>query len=290
MGMRTDDDHPRVIAETDSYLLAYKPAGMHCAPANGRGAEAVTPSLFDWAAERHPELAAVKGRAKGEGGLVHRLDRDTRGLVLLAKGDEAFVAFERAAAAGLFIKEYELKAVADGSGLDGSRPLLAWPGLFAPGYPVGTSDAIAAADPAARSWTRSAGRVRARAAAAALPGLTIRSFFRPFGPGATRVACALKPPAHKQWTDAAYETNILSCRAELGADFPPIEARVSLNRGFRHQIRAHFAWLGLPLINDALYGDEAECVGGGDSRLGLVAVALSFPDPADGSTARYTLA
>jgi 23S rRNA pseudouridine1911/1915/1917 synthase len=290
MVIQTDDDPPRVIAETDSYLVAYKPAGMHCAPANGRGADGATPSLFDWAAERRPELAAVKGRAKGEGGLVHRLDRDTRGLVLFAKSDEAFAVFERSSAAGSFVKEYEIKAVADGSGLDGSRPLLAWPGLFAPGSSVEPSDAIAAADPAARNWARSAGRARAQAAAGALPGLAIRSFFRPFGPGAARVAAALRPSPHKQWTDAAYETKVLSCRAELGANLASIEARVSLSRGFRHQIRAQFAWLGLPLVNDALYGDEAECVGGGDSRLGLVAVALSFPNPADGSTARYTLA
>lgn len=290
MGMRTDDESPRVIAETDSYLVAYKPAGMHSAPAKGRGAEGATPSLFDWAAERRPELAAVKGRAKGEGGLVHRLDRDTRGLVLLAKSDEAFDAFERASAAGSFVKEYELEAVADGSGLDGSRPLLAWPGLFAPGYSVESAAASADAEKAAQSWARAAGRARAETAAETLPGLTISSYFRPFGPGAARVACALRPSSHKQWTDAAYETKVLSCRAELGADFPSVEARVSLNRGFRHQIRAHFAWLGLPLLNDALYGDEAHGAGGGDCRLGLVAVAISFPDPADGTTARYTLA
>lgn len=288
--MRTDDDTPRVIAETDAYLVAYKPAGMHSAPATARGAEGGPPSLFEWAAERRHELAAVKGRAKGEGGLVHRLDRDTRGLVLLAKSDDAFAAFERSSAAGSFVKEYELKAAADGSGLDGSRPLLAWPGLFAPGYSAEPAVATAAAENAARSWARSAGRARAQAAAVTLPGLTIRSFFRPFGPGAARVACALGPSSHKQWTDAAYETKVLSCRAELGAGFPSVEARVSLNRGFRHQIRAHFAWLGLPLVNDALYGDEAEGAGGGDFRLGLVAAALSFPDPADGSTARYALA
>lgn len=290
--MRTDDDTPRAIAETDSYLVAYKPAGMHSAPATARGADGAPPSLFEWAAERRPELAAVQGRAKGEGGLVHRLDRDTRGLVLLAKSDEAFAAFERAAAAGSFIKEYELKAVADGSGLDGSHPLLAWPDLFASDYSAAStaSAASAASDPAARNWARSAGRARAQAAAVALPGLTIRSYFRPFGPGAARVAAALRPSSHKRWTDAAYATAVVSCRAELGSGLPFIEARVSLSRGFRHQIRAHFAWLGLPLVNDPLYGDEAEGAGGGDSRLGLVAVALSFPDPADGTAARYTLA
>lgn len=286
--MGTDDDAPRAIAETDSYLVAYKPAGMHSAPATARGGEGATPSLFEWAVERRPELAAVKGRAKGEGGLVHRLDRDTRGLVLLAKSDEAFAAFERAAAAGLFVKEYELKAVADGSGLDGSRPLLAWPGLFASDSPTEPA-ASAASDAAARSWARAAGSPRAQAAAEALTGHTIRSYFRPFGPGAARVACALSPSSHKRWTDAAYETKVLACRASLGADYPSIEVRVSLNRGFRHQIRAHFAWLGLPLLNDALYGDES--VGGSrDGRLGLLAVALGFPDPADGSPARYTLA
>lgn len=287
----TDDDTPRFMAEAELYLVVYKPAGMHSAPAKARSAAArpaagAPPSLFEWAAERRPELASVKGRAKGEGGLVHRLDRDTRGLVLLAKSDEAFGFFERAAAAGSFVKEYAIRARADGSGLEGSRPILAWPGLFTPDQYGGSAAAAAAS----RSWARLAGGARAREAAEALSGLTIRSFFRPFGPGAARVACALEPTPYKEWTEAAYETEIQSCRAPLESDLPLIEARVALRRGFRHQIRAHFAWLGLPLVNDALYGDETEGAGTRDSRLGLVAVALSFPDPADGSTARYTLA
>ena len=33
-----------------------------------------------------------------------------------------------------------------------------------------------------------------------------------------------------------------------------LEMRVSLARGFRHQIRAHLAWMGLPLAGDSLYG------------------------------------
>mgnify|MGYP002777212642 CR=1 FL=1 len=304
----TDGDSPRIVAETGAYLVAYKPAGMHSAPAPGRGspdrgpaegpADSSPPSLYDWALTIRPELAEVVGRARGEGGLIHRLDRDTRGLVLFAKTEEAFGSFERAAAAGAFIKEYELRAHSDGPGLEGSRPLLAWPGLFAPDHDETSAAALAAA----RSWARAAGRARGHAAADSLPGLVIRSHFRPFGPGAARVAAALRPASHKQWTDAPYATKILACSVELGEGPALIAARVSLSRGFRHQIRAHFAWLGLPLVNDPLYGDEgvgmAEGAAGGellenapmrDRRLGLVAAALSFPDPADGSTARYTL-
>jgi 23S rRNA-/tRNA-specific pseudouridylate synthase len=53
-------------------------------------------------------------------------------------------------------------------------------------------------------------------------------------------------------------------------------ATVGLTRGFRHQIRAHFAWIGLPLLGDRLYGGVER------PFLALVATELGFEDPETG--------
>ena len=50
---------------------------------------------------------------------------------------------------------------------------------------------------------------------------------------------------------------------------------VELETGRRHQIRAHLAWLGHPIVGDPRYGIA-------DSRMGLHALRLVVPHPADG--------
>jgi 23S rRNA pseudouridine1911/1915/1917 synthase len=50
---------------------------------------------------------------------------------------------------------------------------------------------------------------------------------------------------------------------------------VELDTGRRHQIRAHLAWLGHPVVGDARYGTKGP-------RLGLHALSLSVPHPDDG--------
>lgn len=49
---------------------------------------------------------------------------------------------------------------------------------------------------------------------------------------------------------------------------------VELDTGRRHQIRAHLAWLGHPIVGDARYGTKG-------SRLGLHALSLSVKHPDD---------
>jgi 23S rRNA pseudouridine1911/1915/1917 synthase len=54
---------------------------------------------------------------------------------------------------------------------------------------------------------------------------------------------------------------------------------VALDTGRRHQIRAHLAWLGTPVVGDARHGPASPHAG---PRLGLHALRLVLPHPADG--------
>ena len=64
----------------------------------------------------------------------------------------------------------------------------------------------------------------------------------------------------------------------------------SLERGYRHQVRAHLAAMGYPIAGDALYRP-----GGGDGStangmpLQLHAFSIGFPDPVTGSPISVSL-
>jgi 23S rRNA pseudouridine1911/1915/1917 synthase len=84
---------PKVIAENEWLLAINKPAGL-IAHRDGRTVE---PSLSEWLGENYPKLRGVGGAwvsPQGEhvpiNGLVHRLDRTTSGVVIVAKTQEAF--------------------------------------------------------------------------------------------------------------------------------------------------------------------------------------------------------
>jgi len=84
-----------------------------------------------------------------------------------------------------------------------------------------------------------------------------------------------------------YRTLIESIQTEPGHRASCV---CSLTRGYRHQVRAHLASQGLPIVGDALYNPRwtppsAEP----QSPLMLSATGLSFPDPDSGSTRLFSL-
>lgn len=89
---------PSVIFENDHLIAVNKPAGL---VVHGDG-KTVEPSLCDWLIERWPEMRGVgeplvlnKGQANelviDRPGIVHRLDRDTSGVMIVAKTQESFL-------------------------------------------------------------------------------------------------------------------------------------------------------------------------------------------------------
>ncbi len=84
---------PQVIYEDDDVLVVDKPAGL-IVHSDGRTEES---SLADWVLRTHPYMGAVgeswtspQGEVVLRPGIVHRLDRTTSGVLILAKTAEAF--------------------------------------------------------------------------------------------------------------------------------------------------------------------------------------------------------
>ncbi|MCW5873926.1 MAG: RluA family pseudouridine synthase [Anaerolineales bacterium] len=77
-----------VIFENNDVLIVNKPAGMVVHPAAGHN----TSTLIHAALAHAPQIQGVGGELRP--GLVHRLDKDTSGLIVLAKNDAAHHALQ----------------------------------------------------------------------------------------------------------------------------------------------------------------------------------------------------
>ncbi len=81
---------------------------------------------------------------------------------------------------------------------------------------------------------------------------TVSSYFRSYGPGGKQV----RPTSdiRRADSDVLYSTSVklLETREDCAV------FRCRITRGFRHQIRAHLAWIGYPIRGDILYGSGEE--------------------------------
>jgi 23S rRNA pseudouridine1911/1915/1917 synthase len=268
---------PRVIDETGGYAVLYKPPLMFSAPLSDDPAG----TLLGWFATRCP--AVLKAAAGREGGLLHRLDFETEGLILLAKTPEALESLRAQQKAGAFVKEY--------CALGYPSPETGGPGFPALPPPFAGEGPLPLKTP-----------------------LTIESFFRPWGPGrkTVRPLTGGRPLSGKARRKIArdgagpYRTELLAVDGPVhaGPGGPPGLFTLRIRRGFRHQIRCHLAWIGRPILNDVLYGGRScpeDCPtlrpcgpvkpGGREKRpvIALRARGIRFLDPATGEPRDYLL-
>lgn len=87
--------------ERKDFIVLAKGAGLPSAPLKNGGL-----SVYEMALEMHPDIAGVSGKKQGEGGLVHRLDSETTGLLLTARTDIFFETVQNNRQNGTFLKEY----------------------------------------------------------------------------------------------------------------------------------------------------------------------------------------
>lgn len=274
---------PLVVQDTADFVFLYKPAFFHSVSLRS----ADEPSLAAWYRKNYPEYVnafqqaclnyseknripdALKTRLFSEFGMLSRLDYQTSGLVAFAKNPEGILRFLHMASGSalkngaengfsLLRKEYLLVCTPGGNGVQGSKPLLI-PGV---------------------SLT-------------ALSEIGISGYFRSWGERGRRVACIAPEflpsvPSGKKLSLELYQTQLkmlINGWQGTSSGFAPegaILAKAVITRGFRHQIRAHCAWTGHPILGDAEYGGQPA------QRLFLESFALTIPSE-DGKPQRIEL-
>ena len=225
----------------EPFLLVNKPAGLASAPLRDGDDSAVTRLLADF-----PEIARVRGWKAVEGGLVHRLDTQTSGLLLIAASQEFYDRIIAEQEAGKFKKTYTAEC-------DDARCLLP-----AEGFPQ--------RPPFAELGKTGRG----------VYSLSVESRFRPWGPHGREVRPVSEASglgAVKKASPGLYRTE-----AEFSLDGTgSVRAVCRITRGYRHQVRCHLAWFGFPVKGDVLYNPAAK---EGDAfcfhATGLAFLGLSF--------------
>ncbi len=81
----------QIIYETDDFLAMNKPAPLLVHPVPGKKED----NLVEWLLEKHPEVKGVGDRPDVRPGIVHRLDRNTSGILIVARNQEFFDYFKK---------------------------------------------------------------------------------------------------------------------------------------------------------------------------------------------------
>jgi 23S rRNA pseudouridine1911/1915/1917 synthase len=76
-----------VLYEDDNFLAVNKPSGVLVHPINSRSGEE---TVVDWLKLNRPQVLGVGDNPELRPGIVHRLDRDTSGVLIIAKTQEYF--------------------------------------------------------------------------------------------------------------------------------------------------------------------------------------------------------
>ena len=116
-----------ILYEDEDVLVLNKPAGL-IVHSDGRTDE---PTLVDWLIEKYPNikdigepLALSSGTPIARPGIVHRLDRETSGAIVVAKTQEAFLHLKRQFQDREVHKKYRLFVRGE---MKGERGTIDWP-------------------------------------------------------------------------------------------------------------------------------------------------------------------
>jgi 23S rRNA pseudouridine1911/1915/1917 synthase len=237
-----------VVFEDSHLIVVNKPAGLVVHPAAGHWTGTLVNALI---AHCGKSLSGVGGVARP--GIVHRLDKDTSGLMVAAKNDAAHHGLAQLFSIHDIERVYEALVV----------------GAPRPG--VGSIDAALARAPAQRKKM-------------------------------TVVADEERADARRAVTHYKITERFGGARARLAGDAIAALLECRLETGRTHQIRAHLAAIGHPLIGDPVYGRGPGLAGlkPGDSaadaaiaasrkfrRQALHAKILGFVHPATGDALRF---
>src|SRR3989344_8368647 len=78
---------PEIIYEDKNFLVLNKPAGLLV--------HGPCKSLVDWLLVHYPEVKSVGDDPETRPGIVHRLDRETSGTLLVPRNQESYIYFKK---------------------------------------------------------------------------------------------------------------------------------------------------------------------------------------------------
>ncbi len=225
-----------LVYEDHDILVVNKQANLPTVPLKTDSEDKLT--LLGLVSRAFPEVLDVGGANAWEGGVLHRLDTATSGLVVIARTTEAYASLQAIQKADLFIKEYHaLSQTFQETTLSAFPP-----------FPY--------EDPFSCKGKE----------------ISIGSLFRRYGENRKEVRPVLADsPRHllDKTTGTWYLTKVWYS----GANGDSHQFTCRLSSGFRHQVRAHLAWSGWPIDGDTVYkGAEA-----GNLALKAVAVEFPHP-------------
>ena len=222
-----------VLYEDEALLVVDKPAGIHTAPLSIDEPDTLLSAVL----AAFPEVSSVPGIKPAEPGLLHRLDRETSGTVVIGRTTAAFSSLRRQFNRGEVRKEYRAVCACPAENVEKT-----------PGERL---------DPARH--------------------ISIESRFAPAGPGRRLVRVVLRDEkgrkSLKEATGGVYLTEATVGKVENGRAL----MEIVILRGFRHQVRAHLSHLGWPIFGDALYGVPAPPGVPRRMYLHALAVSLKHP-------------
>lgn len=88
---------PQIVYKDSNLIVINKPAGLIT---HQKNIDDKQPSVVDWVVENYPKLKNVgepfvaSGKETARAGIIHRLDKDTSGLLLIAKNNKTFFYFK----------------------------------------------------------------------------------------------------------------------------------------------------------------------------------------------------
>jgi 23S rRNA pseudouridine1911/1915/1917 synthase len=97
--LRAEDIDVEVLFEDEDVVVVNKPPGLVVHPAHGHKSGTLVNAMLG-------RIASTTGRESGRPGIVHRLDKDTSGVMVIAKTDVAQLALSRQLQAKRFAKQY----------------------------------------------------------------------------------------------------------------------------------------------------------------------------------------
>ncbi|MBI2340979.1 MAG: RluA family pseudouridine synthase [Deltaproteobacteria bacterium] len=222
----------KIIHEDDAILVVSKPAGM---PSVAHSYDE-TGTLANFLIAHDPKLAGV-GDKPLEPGMVHRLDTETSGLMVVAKTAEAFANLKGQFKERKVLKEY--RTLVEGVVKEGGEITA----------PIGTNP-------------KNIRKVKVFAERQIPPGPPLAKG------GRGDLIKGAQEAVTKYRVEKTYPEKTL--------------LRVQIITGVRHQIRAHLAYLGHPVVGDGLYGSKLKA-----RRLCLHAVGLGFVHPVTGEWVEF---